>query len=145
MYGEGTTIGEGPNHRIAFFDGPIFVVRLFNVPTGQDVRDATAVMKQHPRFRDPFAMIFTVTSALESYDRSLLEVYRASDQEKPPMPAFMGVVLRNPMHRVVVSSVAVGFRFVTRRSLEVFEDESDALTAARAMLPRRSIRPEGLR
>ncbi len=128
-------IDLGPNHELLVLEGPVYVVRLRNVPTGNDVRRAIDRLEANPRFRARFGMVFVVTPELTGYDTSLLEVYR-HDRPRRTFPELMGVVVRTQLQRMVVSAVAVGYRMATKRSFAVYDTEDEAVDAARAMLRR---------
>ena len=128
-------IDSGPNHELVALDGPVFVMRLKRRPTGRDVRAALAAIERDPGHQRPHAIVWVVTPEVQGYDRSLLEIYR-TDGKKPVMPAFMGVVVDNPMHRMVVRAVAVGFKLAMGMGFELFDDEASAVRMARQSLER---------
>jgi hypothetical protein len=128
-------IDSGPNHELLVLDGPVFVMRLKRRPTGQDVRAALVAIERDPGHASRHAIVWVVTPEVEGYDRSLLEIYR-TDGKKPVMPSFMGVVVDNPMHRMVVRAVAVGFKLAMGIGFELFDDEASAVRLARVALAR---------
>lgn len=128
-------IDSGPNHELVVVDGSVFVMRLKGRPSGADVRAALAAIERDPGHTVRHAIVWVVTPQVEGYDRSLLEIYR-TDGRKPVMPTFMGVVVDNPMHRMVVRAVAVGFKLAMGMGFELFDDEVSAVANARVALAR---------
>lgn len=86
---------------------------------------AKAIVRIYALADPPDDVLFVEGHDLTGYDRSVLTFYERD--VKRAMPRRVGVVIRQPMWRMVVRATALGFRVVTGRNLDVFESLDEAL------------------